>query len=220
MIALDLISDSIPPLRTSDTGEIALQLMADYQVKQLPIVNNQQFLGLISEEDILENGLIEEAIGGQQLSYHKPYTQVNDHMYEVMKIASSLRLSVVPVIDEEMNYKGLITLESLLSAFAKSSAITDPGGIIVLEVNIRDYSLTEISRIIESNGASVLSMYVSSHQDSTKQEITLKVNKEDIRSILASFERYNYTVANSFQKSDFGDDLKDRYDSLIRYLNI
>lgn len=219
MVALDLISDSIPPLRTSDTGEIALQLMSDYQVKQLPIVNNQQFLGLISEEDILESGLIEEPIGSQQLSYHKPFALANDHLYQVMKIAANLRLSIIPVIDDANNYKGLITLEILLQEFAKSSAISDPGGIFVLEVGMRDYSLTEISRIVEGNDATILSMYTSSHNDSTKREITIKVDKEDIKRILTSFERYGYKVIGSFQKSDMGDDLKDRYDSLIRYLN-
>lgn len=218
--ALHLISDTLPPLRTSDTGEIALQLMGDYQVKQLPIVNNEQFLGLISEDDILEQGLLEEPVGSMQLSYYKPYVNDSDHIYQVLRTAANLKLTLIPVVDAENNYKGIITLSTLLQEFAALSSIHEPGGILQLEVNARDYSLTEISRIVESNDATILSVYTSSQSESTKREITLKLNKEDLRAIMAAFERFGYTILNYYQKSDFEEDLKDRYESLIRYLNI
>lgn len=218
--AIHLISDTLPPLRTSDTGEMALQLMADYQVKQLPIVNNEQFLGLIAEDDILEQGLLDAAIGSIQLSYYKPYVNEYDHLYQVLRTAANLQLSLIPVVDNDNNYKGIITLQALLQEFAQLSAITEPGGILELEVNIRDYSLTEISRIVESNEANILSLYTSTHNDSTKREVILKLNKEDLRAIIAAFDRFGYTILHYYQKSDFEEDLKDRYDSLIHYLNI
>lgn len=218
--AIHLISDTLPPLRTSDTGEMALQLMADYQVKQLPIVNNEQFLGLIAEDDILEQGMLEEPVGSMQLTYYKPYVNETDHIYQVLRTAANLKLTLIPVVDAENNYKGIITLSALLSEFASMSSIIDPGGILELEVSIRDYSLTEISRIVESNDATILSLYTSNHNNSTKREITLKLNKEDLRAVIAAFERFGYTILNYYQKSDFDEDLKDRYESLIRYLNI
>lgn len=218
--AIHLISDTLPPLRTSDTGEMALQLMADYQVKQLPIVNNEQFLGLIAEDDILEQGLLDAPIGSIQLSYYKPYVNEHDHLYQVLRTAANLQLTLIPVIDNDNNYKGIITLQALLQEIAQLSAITEPGGILELEVNIRDYSLTEISRIVESNDATILSLYTSTHNDSTKREVILKLNKEDLRAIIAAFDRFGYTILHYYQKSDFEEDLKDRYDSLIHYLNI
>ncbi len=220
MNALHLISDTLPPLRTSDTGEVALQLMADYQVKQLPIVNNEQFLGLIAEEDILEQGMLEDPIGNMQLSYYKPYVNEADHIYQVLRTAANLKLSLIPVVDIDNNYKGIITLEALLAEFARLSSITDPGGILELEVNVRDYSLTEISRIVESNDATILSLYTTTKSESTQREITLKLNKEDLRAVMAAFERFGYTIRNYYQKSDFEEDLRDRYESFIRYLNI
>lgn len=220
MNALHLISDTLPPLRTSDTGEVALQLMADYQVKQLPIVNNEQFLGLIAEEDILEQGMLEDPIGNMQLSYYKPYVNEADHIYQVLRTAANLKLSLIPVVDIDNNYKGIITLEALLAEFARLSSITDPGGILELEVNVRDYSLTEISRIVESNDATILSLYTTNKSESTQREITLKLNKEDLRAVMAAFERFGYTIRNYYQKSDFEEDLRDRYESFIRYLNI
>lgn len=220
MVAIDLISDSLPPLRTSDTGEVALQLMYDYQVKQLPIVNNEQFLGLISEEDVLEQGLVSEAIGTMQLTYNKPYVLETDHIYQVLRTAANLRLSLIPVVDLHNNYKGIITISALMTAFANISSITDPGGIIELAIHVRDYSITEISRIVESNNATILSLYTSTHRESTQREVIIKVNKEDIRALVAAFERFGYTILHYYQRSDFEEDLKDRYESLIRYLNV
>jgi acetoin utilization protein AcuB len=220
MIAIDLISDHILPLKTSDTGETTLQLMYDYSVKHLPIVNNQQFLGLVSENDILNQDLSDQPIGSMQLTYYKPCVEANMHIFDVLKIASKLRLTVIPVIDANNNYKGLITLDTLLFEFSRKGAITDPGGIIELEVLVRDYSLAEISRIVESNNARILCLYTNLHTDSTRVEITLKINKEDISSIIATFERYDYKVSGYFQKSDMDDDLLQRYQSLIKYLNI
>jgi acetoin utilization protein AcuB len=220
MIAIDLISELILPLKTSDTGETTLQLMYDYSVKHLPIVNNQQFLGLVSENDILDQDLSDQPIGSMQLTYYKPCVEANMHIFDVLKIASKLRLTVIPVIDANNNYKGLITLDTLLFEFSRKGAITDPGGIIELEVLVRDYSLAEISRIVESNNARILCLYTNLHTDSTRVEITLKINKEDISSIIATFERYDYKVSGYFQKSDMDDDLLQRYQSLIKYLNI
>lgn len=219
MIAAELISDTLPPLKTSDTGDIAIQLMSDYGVKQLPIVNDQQFLGLISEEGILEQGLIEEPIGSMPLSYYRPYVEGKDHVYQVMRVATNLKLTLIPVVDADQNYMGVITLETLLYSFARLNSITDPGGIIELELNNRDYSFSEISRIIESNDATILSLYTHNDPESNKMSVTVKVNREDLQHIIATFERYNYNVVGTFQKSDFGDDMRDRYDSLIRYLN-
>jgi acetoin utilization protein AcuB len=220
MIAIDLISDLILPLKTSDTGETALQLMYDYSIKHLPIVNNQQFLGLVSENDILDQELTDQPIGSMQLTYYKPCVDANMHIFDVLKVASKLKLTIIPVIDANNNYKGLITLDTLLFEFSRISAINDPGGIIELEVLVMDYSLAEISRIVESNNARILCLYTNLHSESTKVEITLKIDKEDISSVMATFERFDYKVSGYFQKSDMDDDLLQRYQSLIKYLNI
>lgn len=221
MIASKLISDTIPPLKTSDTGEDAINWMSEFLVKHLPIVNNEQLLGLISEEDLLEQSNLSEPIGSYQLKFNNPYVHEDDHIYTVLRVASELRLSIIPVVDDEKNYKGLITLESLLFHFAQLSSITDPGGIIELQVPVRDYSLSEISRIVESNNANILSLYVTTHKDSTKMEITIKINKTMLRDVIATFERFEYEVLGYFQKTDFQNNaFKDRYDSLIKYLNI
>lgn len=220
MIAYDLISDIIPPLKTSDTGTIALNWMNEFQVKHLPIVNNEQFLGLVSEDDLLGETNPEKPIGNYKLSYFKPYVLETDHIYRVLNVAAQMELTLVPVVDEEMNYKGVVSIQSLMNHFATMSSVTERGGIIVIESEVRDYSLTEISRIIESNDAKVLSIYTYSIPDSNHIEITIKLNREDLSDIIAAFNRFDYKVLAYFHKSDSEEDLKDRFDHFIRYMNI
>jgi len=147
MIAENLLSHTIIPLRTSDTGEEALGIMNDFYVRHLPIVNDKQLLGLISEDDILLHD-VKEAVGSYQLSMTKPYVKDSDHLYDVLKILSEYKLTVVPVVDAENNFRGLISQDDIVRYFANTGSFTEPGSIIVLEMHRRDYSLAEISRIV------------------------------------------------------------------------
>ena len=219
MIASNLLSQSIVPLRTSDTGEEALSIMSDFYVKHLPIVNNKQLLGLISEDDILNNDIV-EAVGSYQLSMSRPYVKDKDHTFEVMSIMSEYNLTVIPVVDNEDNYLGLISQDDLLRFFASIGSFTEPGSIIVIEMSKQDYSLSQISRVVESENAAVLSSFITTNLDSTKIDVTIKINRPDISNILATFQRFDYNVKASFQESEYFDTLKDRYDSLMTFLNV
>ena len=220
MLAKDLIESAVIPLKTSDTGAMALQWMDEYKVSHLPIVNNEEFLGLIAESDIAACNSHEEPIGNCPLSLSNAYVNHKQHIYEVVKLISVLGLSLIPVIDEKKRYLGVITLPNLIHKFANISAINNPGGIVVLELNVNDYTMTEIADIVESNDAKILSSYVTSHPDSTKLDVTLKINKMDLNGILQTFNRYNYNVKASFFESDMLDDLYDRYESLMKFLDI
>lgn len=221
MLAKDLISDVIPALKTSDSGQKALYWMDIFRISHLPIVNNEDFLGLISDKDIYDLNMSEEPIGNHSLSLFSPYVLDNQHIYEVMELASRLMLTVVPVLDQNNRYLGLITLTDLLHYFADMSAIKQPGGILVLEINTNDYSLTQIAQIVESNDAKILSMYISSHSQSTKMEVTLKINRQDLTSIIQTFNRFNYIIRASFMNDDDMDNLYDnRYELFMKYLNM
>ena len=220
MLAKELIKDLIPPLKTSDTGLKALSWMEEFKVKHLPIVNKEDFLGLISEEDILSLNSPEEPIGNHALSLIRPYVTEDQHVYEVIKLITKLNLSVVPVLSNRNEYLGVIMIPDLIDAFAEITAVNNPGGIIVLELNVNDYSLSEIAQIVESDDAKILSLYVSPHPNSTKMDVTIKVNKVDVTRILASFNRYEYNVMASYHENEFNGDVQDRFDSFMNYLNI
>ncbi len=220
MLAKDLISDEIPALRTSDTAVEALNWMEVFRISHLPIVNNEEFLGLISEADIFDLNNPSEAIGNHKLSLLRPSVKCDQHIYEIMEVAASLKLTVVPVLDYNNKFLGVIQMTDLLHYFAKLSAIEKPGGIIVLETTQSDYSMTEISQIVESNDAKILSMYVNTLEDSTKLEVTLKLNITDLTSIIQTFNRYEYNIKASFMEYDEQDDLyNERYDQFMRYLS-
>ena len=220
MLAKDLISDAIIPLKTSDSGLIALNWMEEYRVSHLPIVNDSDFLGLISESDIYELGNYEEPIGNHSLGLYKPYVFEDQHVYEVIRQVYEQKLSLIPVLDHQNQYLGTITLNCLVKYFARLAAVDNPGGIIVLEMGIRDYSLSEIARLVEMNDSSILSLYVQTLPDSTRIDVTIKINRMDIGPIIQTFNRYNYTIKASFFEGDHNDVLRDRYDSLMKFLKI
>jgi acetoin utilization protein AcuB len=220
MLAKELIIDEIPPLKTTDTGLMAINWMDEFKVSHLPIVNKHEYLGLISDTDILDFNITDDELGKCKLSLIRPFVFENQHVYEVIKMVSNMRLTVLPVLNENQQYVGLIPVTGLLQQFATLAATREPGGIIILEMNVHDYSMTQIAQIVEGNDGKILSLYVNSLVDSTKIEVTLKINKEDLSAILQTFYRYNYTVKASFHQSEFLDDMKNRFDSFMNYINI
>lgn len=221
MLAKDLISDVVPALRTSDTGLKALSYMDIFRISHLPIINNTEFLGLISDRDIYDLNMAEEPIGNHTLSLTRPFVVYNQHIYEVIELASRLELTAIPVLDEKNNYLGVINQHDLLKYFSELTSVKQPGAIIVLELNTNDYSLSQISQIIEGNDVKILSLYVSSPIDSTKLEVTIKVNKNDLSSVTQTFNRYNYTIKASYMDTDtLSSMLDDRYEMFMRYLSV
>jgi predicted transcriptional regulator len=221
MVAKDLISEVIPSLKTSDLGQTALNWMEIFRISHLPIVNNQDFLGLISDADIYDMNQANEPIGNHHLTLIKPYVQMDQHIFEVIGLASRLKLSIVPVLDNNNHYKGVITTSDLIRHIAGISSMDQHGGIIVLELVERDYSLTQIAQIVESNNIRILSMYITSPPESTKLEVTLKVNTVELGSVIRTFERYNYEVKTWVTTNDSLESLySERFDLLMKYLNI
>jgi acetoin utilization protein AcuB len=220
MIAKNIISFEIPPLKTTDTGIKALTWMEEFKVSHLPVVENNEFLGLVSDADILDMNAPDTAIAANKIALVRPFVLENDHIYEVLKVIIKMNLTVLPVLDTEENYTGIITLPSLVKAIGDMAAVKDPGGVIILEMNQHDYTLSEIARLVESNDAKILSCNVTSLSDSTGLEVTIKINKSDLSAILQTLTRFNYNIKASFHQGDFADEIKDRYDSFMNYLNI
>ena len=177
------------------------------------------FLGII--QDIFDLNDPEEAIGNHGLSLQKPFVGQNQHIYEVIEILSRMKLSLVPVLNEEKHFLGVITQDDLTREFANLSAMQHPGGVVVLEMNDNDYSLTEISNIVESNNAKILSLYVASIADTQKLSVTLKLNTTDLTAIIATFNRYSYNITASHMMSEDLDEFyQDRFDEFLNYLNV
>ena len=221
MIARDIISDNIPPLKVNDTGEKAIEWMYEFKLTHLPLVDHEKYIGLVSEDDILDFNDTKEQLGKFLKNLYKPFVREHEHIYEVLRVATNLKTAIIPVVDEKENYLGIITLQSLLYSFAKMSSINDPGGIIILDIEHKiDYVLSDIARIVESNDAHILSLYIDGDSADGKHTLTIKVDATDIKHIIATFERFEYKIRAFFNESDMVEIIKDRYDSLMNYLNI
>ncbi|MBW7868922.1 MAG: CBS domain-containing protein [Brumimicrobium sp.] len=220
MNGIELISEEIVPLKHTDKGEKALQIMADLKVNHLPVLKKQNFVGVLSENDLLNQSDLSKQLTELFDHLPRPYVKGTSHIYEVLNIASMDNLSVVPVLDDKENYLGCISVVHLLHKLADTGAIKEQGGIIILEINMLDYSLAHISQIIEGENAKVLSSFITSSPSSNKVELTLKINRIELGSIIKALIRYDYTIKASFQRNSYDDDLKDRYDELMNYLKI
>jgi CBS domain-containing protein len=221
MQARELISEIIPSLKTSDTGQTALNWMEIFRISHLPIVNNQDLLGLISDADIYDMNQPEEPIGNHKLTLFKPFVYADQHLFEVIGLAAKMKLTVIPVLEVDNLFRGVITAHDLLKYIASVSSMDQQGGIIVLEVLERDYSLTQIAQIIEGNNMKVLSMYITSPPESTRLEVTLKVNSTELVSVIRTFERYNYNVRTWVTADDSLDRFyTERFDMFMKYMNI
>jgi acetoin utilization protein AcuB len=220
MIAKSFLSALIPSIKSSETAEKALMWMADFHVQHLPVVEDGHFLGVISEDDIYELSKPEVTIAEHSYSNKNSFVNEYEHVYEIVKMAVRHQLTLVPVIDDNEVYLGAITQEALLAYFAQATSINEPGSILVLEVSERNYSLAEIARLAEYEQATILSSNVTSQPNSILMEITLKFNTREVGRLVATYERFNYTVKASFQESDYMEDYQDRYDSLMSYLSI
>jgi acetoin utilization protein AcuB len=220
MLAGDLITDEIPPLKITDTVEMALDWMEQFKVSHLAVVNHRELIGLVSETDLLDYEHPEEQLSVSKLHILKPVIHYYQHTYDLLRLMSSLNLTLIPVIDEKELYKGCITLQGIVQNLSNMASVQNPGGVIVLEMNQHDYSVTQIGNIIESNEAKILSLHVSSQPDSTKIEVTIKVNRENLSPIIQTFNRYNYSVKAIFQHGDFNKGFDDRLNEFLHFMNI
>lgn len=194
--------------------------MNDFHVRHLPLVEEGKLLGMLSEDEVLNFIDPEKTIRESAPVLMDKYVPANKHLYDIMSLIVNFNLTVIPVLSEEGEYLGLITIEDLLKKLADTGSITHPGGVLVLEMAPRDYSLAEISRLIELENAIILSSFISSPYGKETLELTLKLNKEDLKHIIATLERFEYTVKSSFYESEIIDTLHDRYEGLMRYLDV
>jgi acetoin utilization protein AcuB len=220
MFAGELIADAIPPVHTSDTIQKVLDRMVEFRVRHLPIVNEEQFLGLLAESDIQPEMDPQTSIGALALSLVNPYVRDDQHVYDVIRLFYEQQLTVVPVLDIKKNYLGVIPITAMNEYFATITSVSQPGGIIMLDISNKNNSLAHMAQIVESDNAQILSSYVRSFPDSTRMEVTLKINKRDISNIIATFLRYEYDVKATFNHSEHDDGAMDRYASLMNYLNL
>lgn len=221
MIAQNLLSEVVPSLRLTDSGQKALNWMEIFRISHLPVVDGKRLVGLISDKIIYDLNIIDQPVGNYTDHLLSPHIHVNQHIYEVFSAISVLKLSAVPVLDLHHEYCGVITVFDLAQKFADLVAVQEPGGVIVLELNAIDYSLSQIAQIVEGNDAKILSFYITREPESNQMSVTLKINVIDLSAIIQTFVRYDYNIKAVYMEDSMIQNLyDDRYHQLMKYLNM
>ena len=218
MLTRDLISNTSPYLHKSDTVYHALQLMNDYHVAHLPVVEDESYLGIISEEQLLQSDE-ETALNDLQITDGSTSVQANEHFLKAIQTAVVNKLSIVPVV-EEKQLLGIVTYNDLLRNASEFMSLNQPGALIVLEMDSRNYSFTEINRIVESNDAQITQLNTFTDPETGIVQITIRVNKLEVSDLLSTFQRYEYNVNYYFGEELYENELKTNYDNLMNYLKI
>jgi acetoin utilization protein AcuB len=221
MIAREIISQSLPALVCSDSGQKALDIMESFRISHLPLLRDGEYMGLISDKNVYDFQLDDCCLGIRNIPLFSPYVYENQHIFEVAQIMFDVEVTLIPVLGLQQNYIGSITLNDLSVNLARLVSVSAPGGVIILEVGSSDYVLSQIAHIVESNNAKILSLYVKSPNSGGIIEVTLKLNIVDLSPVIQSFMRYDYNIRAVYMDGAmFKDMYADRYEMLMKYINI
>ena len=220
-MAENLISDSLTSVNSAEIGKKALNSMDIYRVSHIPVVDDSKYLGLVSDKLIYDLNLLDVPIKTQLDKLNTSHVHKEQHIFEIAILMYKLKLSVLPVLDTEHYYLGAITLYDLARRFAKLFSLEETGGVIILEMNVNNYSLSEISQIVESNDIKILSSFTDKKHGTNVLDVILKLDKEDLSPLIQTFMRYDYNVkAVYLDKSEIKDLYKDRFDLFMKFMNI
>lgn len=220
MLAKQLISPRTLYLQPTDTPDQAEARFQDSCLCHLPVTREGSLLGVLSVETLREHRQHVSEIS--ELRKHFDFVRVREdqHLIEVFETVAHYRLTAIPVINQHNRSTGMVETRELLNRLSRAFSFREPGAILLLEVGLRDYKLSEIASVVESEDVKILSLYVDFNQDHTRLYVTMKLNVNEVQSVRANLERFNYRVKIYAGVDEVEDQLKDRYDMLMRYLDI
>lgn len=221
MIAKQLLSIIIEPVNLTQTGAEVLYHLDANRLEDIPVVENNTLIGSILETEIFALGDLDTPLKDQKVTIKKVFVYEHQHIYDIIKMIATSGLSVIPVVDAQENYIGCIEVQSLFKPIATLLSVNNPGALIVLELNQNDFVLSQITQLVESQDIKILSLSLEPDQDSTKIDVILKLNSVEIQALIQTLNRYNYIIKATYTEDEnMIDDLRDRYDSLMKYLSI
>lgn len=209
--------DFIPPNLNSAIGN-AVNLMGDFNLTHIPVFEGLNFIGNISKETM------EGFPADGKLKVVKDYAEYfyiteNASLFDAIQNFHNHSTNMLPVIDEEKHYLGSLMMEDVISALSTMPFIVEPGAIMTVEISQKQFSISEISKIVESNNARITGLFVTDYQEDRVQ-ITIKLISENLVSVSETFERFGYTVVHKFYSDEKEDMLRDRFGQLMKYLDI
>ncbi len=220
MLSRELLSQTLPSLHLDDKVHQALQIMNDNRVNHLPIVEGEKFIGIISEEDLLQAENDKAELAELQQSFSDISVKDDDHFLKAVQLAADSGLSIVPVVSEENELVGTLAYNELLKFSSEFMSLSEPGGLIVLEMESNQYSFNEISKLVETNDAQITQLNTSNDAETGMMQVTIRINKPEVSDVVATFTRYEYNVKYFFGEELYANELRSNYDNLMNYLKI
>jgi acetoin utilization protein AcuB len=220
MLTRELLSQTLPFLRLTDKVYQALQLMNDNNVTHLPIVEGDKYVGVISEDDLLQAENDNAELNELQQSFSDVSVKDDEHFLKAVQLAADSGLGIVPVVTEENELLGSVSYNDLLKFSSEFMSLSEPGGLVVLEMESNQYSFNEISKIVEANDAQITQLNTSNDAETGMMQVTIRINKPEVSDIVASFNRYEYNVKYFFGEELYANELRSNYDNLMNYLKI
>ncbi len=220
MKARELITHSLPYIKPKDTGWQAIEMMVEFKVLHLPLIDHGRYITLISEDDIYNLGLEDKTFEQTRLEIFRPLVYENQNIFDIFNVLRNTKVSVLPVLGKDEIFIGSVLINNLIFRVIEYFGLAQEGAVLMLRVKYIDYSITIIGNIIEANNAKIVSFFTVP-EDETYQKIIIKVNTPDVLSLLETFERYDYEVESVlFDDQKYQDVYKERWDALMKYLDI
>ena len=220
MTTLELVDNIYPSLHLTDTVTDALQLMNDSKATHLPVVSAENFLGLISENDLVDEKNKDLTLEVFQTNFVSAAVNAGYHFLKAASVYNLYQTNVIPVINEKNELLGTISSGALITAMGNFCGSSEFGAVIVLEMERTRFAISELNSIVESDGATILHLNVSPHPAPDLLEVTLQINKKEISTIIATFERYEYSISYYSGEELFENEISLNYNNLMNYLQI
>lgn len=194
--------------------------MNDHHVSHLAVEEEDRYAGLVSEEGLLQAE--DDTADLLELKGHLPmfFVNENEHFLKALQVAVDHRLSVIPVLGENAELMGVIGYREMLKVASDFMNVKEPGGLIVLEIESKHYSFSEISRLVETNDAQITQLNTLTDPQTGIMQVTLKINKTEVSDVVATLQRYEYTVKYYFGEELYENELRSNYENLMNYLKL
>ena len=215
----EYILNEIKPLHLNNSVAEAKQLFDQFPFTHYPVVDNGKLLGSFAEDDVHTSDKSEEELLNYYHFLHLYYGTQKDTLLELLLIFSTNNTNIVPVVDENNNYLGYYDLCDVLDVFTSSPFFADESTSLIVKKLERDFSMSEIAQIVESNGAQLLGSFIS-RRENEFIEISLNIKAMDVNEVMHTFRRYNYSVLSAIDNDEYLQDLKSRSDYLKKYLEL
>lgn len=212
------ITNDFKAIDSQETIVAAQDFLIDLSFSHFPIVEEGVYIGSIASDD-LETFDADKKVGDYKYTLEHFFARTNMIWLDVLEVFANNQTNIVPVLDEMNNYVGYYEIGDIMKFFHETPFLKEAGGIIIVKKGILDYSMSQITQIVESNNGKLLGLFVSD-SDIESIEITIKISLGAMNEIIQTFRRYNYEIVSEHQEDNYINNLKERSDYLDKYLNI